>query len=198
MQTRAIETREAIIHAAIKCFSQDGYNATGVAEICETAGISKGAFYHHFSSKQAIFLALLESWLNGLDIQLKNITTASEDVPRGLIAMTNILPGVFEDADDQIRMYLEFWTQATRDPVIYETLIRPYKRYTRYFTRLLEKGISEGSLQSHQPELISKVIISMAIGVLLQGLLDHMETDWKNVAETGMKLVMDGITKENK
>jgi AcrR family transcriptional regulator len=196
MQTRAIETRQTILDAAIKCFSHAGYNATGVAEICETAGISKGAFYHHFPSKHAIFLALMENWLDNLDVQLKNITSTSKDVPSGLVAMANVLPGIFTDAEDQVRMYLEFWTQATRDPIIFDTMIRPYNRYTRYFASLIENGVSEGSLNTQQPELISKVIIAIAIGVLLQGLLDQSGTDWKNVAEAGMKFVMAGISKE--
>ena len=47
-----------------------GYDGTGVAMICERAQVSKGAFYHHFDTKQAIFLALMQQWLEGLDHQL--------------------------------------------------------------------------------------------------------------------------------
>ena len=67
MQQRSMETRKRILDAAQSLFSQSGYDATGVAEICRAAGVSKGAFYHHFPSKQAIFLELLDGWLSRLD-----------------------------------------------------------------------------------------------------------------------------------
>ena len=62
-QRRGQESRERILEAAQLCFAQDGYNATGVAQICRRAGLSKGAFYHHFATKQAVFLELLNRWL---------------------------------------------------------------------------------------------------------------------------------------
>ena len=65
MQTRSQETKNQILGAAYQLFSQSGYDATGVAEICQAAGVSKGAFYYHFPSKQAVFLELMDNWLAG-------------------------------------------------------------------------------------------------------------------------------------
>ena len=60
---RSAETRQKIESAALELFSRDGYDATGVADICTRAGISKGAFYHHFPTKQDVFLSLLNYWV---------------------------------------------------------------------------------------------------------------------------------------
>ena len=67
MQQRSEETQAQIIKSAIKLFSTNGYTAASVDMICKDAGISKGAFYHHFESKQALFLALLDGWLTTID-----------------------------------------------------------------------------------------------------------------------------------
>jgi AcrR family transcriptional regulator len=48
MQARGEETRSRILHSALSLFGRQGYDATGVAGICEAAAVSKGAFYHHF------------------------------------------------------------------------------------------------------------------------------------------------------
>ena len=64
-QRRGEDTRAHILAAAADCFTRAGYDATGVAEICARAGVSKGAFYHHFPGKQAAFMALFEQWLAG-------------------------------------------------------------------------------------------------------------------------------------
>lgn len=198
MQTRALATRQEILISANHCFSRTGYEATSVVEICQEAGISKGALYHHFPSKHDIFMALLEDWLERLDIRLRDISLNAADVPSGLSSMTEVLPFIFAEAEDQVRMYLEFWTQATRDPVIYQALIRPYVKYTRFFTSLIERGVGEGSVQTDQPELIARIILSLSMGVLLQGLIDKNGTDWKKVAETGIGMVLSEVEKEKK
>ena len=59
MQQRSEETRTHILKAALDLFSKNGYDATSVANICQAAGVSKGAFYHHFASKHSVFQALL-------------------------------------------------------------------------------------------------------------------------------------------
>ena len=67
MQQRSEETRSKIMESSIKLFSNRGFNAASVDDICAEAGVSKGAFYHHFESKQALFLALLDGWLKTID-----------------------------------------------------------------------------------------------------------------------------------
>jgi TetR/AcrR family transcriptional repressor of nem operon len=48
------DTREQIIKAGMKCLQERGYNAVGVQDITETAGVPKGSFYNHFESKEAL------------------------------------------------------------------------------------------------------------------------------------------------
>lgn len=56
---RAQETRQLILDAAYLLFARQGYGQTSVDSILAEAGISKGAFYHHFESKEELFRALL-------------------------------------------------------------------------------------------------------------------------------------------
>jgi AcrR family transcriptional regulator len=62
-QQRGEETRSHILDVAGELFAERGYDATSVAGICARAGVTKGAFYHHFKSKQAVFLELRDRWL---------------------------------------------------------------------------------------------------------------------------------------
>src|SRR5512147_1401810 len=104
MQQRSEETRSRILEAAIKLFSHRGYNKASVDDICAEAGISKGAFYHHFESKQALFRALLDSWLKAID----NAIEASKDktAPETFMQMIEAFPHVFEAAGDGLPMFL--------------------------------------------------------------------------------------------
>ncbi len=58
------DTREAILAAARALFLRQGYTATGIDEICAEAGITKGALFHYFDSKEALGHAALERWVS--------------------------------------------------------------------------------------------------------------------------------------
>jgi AcrR family transcriptional regulator len=62
-QQRAQETRQRVIDAARAVFAREGYGQAAVEEILVEAGISRGAFYHHFAGKEELFKALLADHL---------------------------------------------------------------------------------------------------------------------------------------
>ena len=193
MQQRSEAPRSHILEAALKCFSRSGFEATGVAEICSEAGVSKGAFYHHFPSKQAVFMELLENWLGLLDQQLGAARLEAHDVPAGLLSMVATARPVFQDADHQLPMFLEFWTQSIRNPEIWATTVAPYRRYEAYFARLVQEGIEEGSFADVDPMLASRVLLALAMGVLLQGLMDPKGAAWGEEASRGFEIILKGL-----
>ncbi|MBE9524705.1 MAG: TetR/AcrR family transcriptional regulator [Chloroflexi bacterium] len=194
MQQRSLATRTKLLNAALKCFASDGYNAATVDAICAGAGVSKGAFYHHFPSKHDIFLALLHGWLKTVDGGLD--ASRQDTVPETLRRMTSLLPTIFAAADNHILMFLEFWLRANRDEEIWSATIAPYRRYTDYFADLVEQGIAEGSFNPVNAQVVARMIMSMTIGFLLQGLMEVQEPDWGNVAQEGIQLFIDGLLKD--
>ncbi|AFT99238.1 TetR/AcrR family transcriptional regulator [Nocardia brasiliensis] len=54
------ETRRALLHTSRRLFAAKGYGAVGLSEIVSATGVTKGALYHHFDSKAALFGAVLE------------------------------------------------------------------------------------------------------------------------------------------
>ncbi len=191
MQQRSEETRTRIMDASIKLFSTRGFSAASVDDICDEAGISKGAFYHHFESKQALFLALLDGWLQTID----NAIEASKDktAPETFMQMTEAFPYIFETAGDGLPMFLEFWLQASRDKTIWDASIAPYRRYHKYFTSLIKKGVEEGSFVEVDPELTSRMIVATAMGLLLQSLLDPKGAKWDKVARESTNLLVNNL-----
>ena len=191
MQQRSEETRTKITDAAIKLFSTRGFSAASVDDICEEAGISKGAFYHHFESKQALVLALLDGWLQAIDSAIE----ASKDktAPETFMQMTEAFPYFFETAGEGLPMFLEFWLQASRDKTIWEASIAPYRRYHKYFTSLIKKGVEEGSFVEVDPDLTSRMIVATAMGLLLQSLLDPKGAKWEKVARESTDLLVNSL-----
>ncbi len=194
MQQRSEETRTKILDSAVKLFSNNGYNKASVDDICAEAGISKGAFYHHFKSKQELFLALLDGWLKNIDNAIK--TSKELTAPETFMQMTEAFPYLFKTAGDGLPMFLEFWLQASRDQKIWEASISPYHRYHKYFTSLIKKGVDEGSFVAVDPDLTSRMIISTAMGLLLQSLLDPKGAKWEKVARESTNLLVNSLLKK--
>ncbi|MCL4559454.1 MAG: TetR/AcrR family transcriptional regulator [Chloroflexi bacterium] len=198
MQKRSAETQEHILLAAQTLFARSGYDGTGVAEICQAAGVSKGAFYHHFPSKHAVFMRLLEDWLAGLDAEIQRIYGLASDVPQGLLDLGGIAAEIFQAADQRLPIFLEFWAQASRDPEVWKATIAPYRRYQELFAGIMQVGISQGSLRPIDPDLGGRVILALALGLLLQGLIDPQAAVWGKAGREMMSILLYGLERKTK
>jgi AcrR family transcriptional regulator len=194
-QSRGEETRTRILEAATEAFARYGYDATGVAEICRRAGVTKGGFYHHFPSKQAVFLEMLEQWLVGIDDGLEVAEAGGQNVPEKLLGMTAMIHSVFKEAGGGLPIFLEFLTKAAHSPVVWQATVAPFRKYHAFFAQMVQDGIDEGSLRSVNPDLASNLLLSFAVGLLALGLLDPHGANWGEVAQEGMGMLLEGIEK---
>ena len=196
-QARGLQTRTRILEAAQSEFARHGYDATGVAELCRVAGVTKGAFYHHFPSKQEVFLELLSSWLSALDEQARLVVGTDSPAPDELLSMARMSSQVLVDAHGQLPMFLEFWAQAARDPSVWQATVAPYRRYRSLFAELVRRGVKDGSLRPVEPEDAARTILALAVGMVLQGLLDPEGADWGQAMEGSIRLILDGLRRRS-
>ena len=180
--------------AAIEELCRKGYDAASVSDICGEAGVSKGAFYHHFPSKQALFLAIMQDWLRGIDTQLFAKRMPEKNVPQSIKDMGSTLGVIFQAASGQMPMFMEFMVQASRDKEVWKAVIAPYRQYQRSFSDLINEGKNEGSFSSDvDVEEAAWVLISLAVGILLQGIVDPGAADWERVTNKGVQMILDGL-----
>ena len=191
------DTRSRIMAAAQIAFAQRGYDGASVSYICRAAGITKGGFYHHFESKQALFRELLSEWLEGLDHRLDALEQQAESVPEQLVAMTGIVGHVLSAADGQLPIYLEYLTQTLRDPDLLAAAGAPFYRYHQRITLLVQRGMQEGSLRSGPPEATANVVLALVMGLLMQALLAPQAADWEQAAVQGVSILLRGLSTES-
>lgn len=61
-KTERISARKKLLDAALAVVRQQGFAATSVDQLCKEAGVTKGAFFHHFESKEALGVAAANYW----------------------------------------------------------------------------------------------------------------------------------------
>jgi len=195
MQARSEETRGRILQCAMTLFGRQGYDATGVAGICEAAAVSKGAFYHHFASKQAVFLNLLEEWLQTVEVDLAGALAEAPNVVDGLLGMAARTRGIFTAADGRLSIFLEFWAQARKDPEVWRRVIEPFRRYRELFAAVIQRGVAEGTFRPVDPVAAAQALVSLAVGVIMQGVFDPRGAEWDRVTQEAVGLFIEGIGK---
>jgi AcrR family transcriptional regulator len=192
--SKGVETRNLILHHSLELFSLDGYDATSVAEICQQAEVSKGAFYHHFASKQDLFLALMTTWLNDVDGWFQSASDLAENVPEALENMAQITGGIFDAMKGGFPILLEFWTQASRQPEIWERAVAPYRRYLDFFATIIETGKAESAFdQALDPEPTARILMAVAMGLLLQASFEPDGANWQEVTQVGIRMIINGM-----
>lgn len=85
---RRAATTEAILTAAHRLFGTRGFAATTMDEIAENAGIAKGAVYHHFKTKEAVFEAVFDLVSRDLVVEIDSAARAEKDVLAAMVAGT--------------------------------------------------------------------------------------------------------------
>ncbi|MCU4183257.1 TetR/AcrR family transcriptional regulator [Acidiferrimicrobium sp. IK] len=150
---QAYATRAALIDAARALFVEKGYHRTGTEEIVAAAGVgTRGALYHHFADKRALFLAVFEA--------------VEEDLVGS--AAAGVLPG---DAFGQLRAGLLAFLDASLTPEVQRVLLLDGPAVLGWRTwRSLEEKYGLGAIQS----LLGQAVEEGAVRRQPLGALAHL------------------------
>jgi len=72
-ESRQSAGEKAILDAAVRLFSEQGFDGVSMRQIAETAGVSKANIYHHFESKHALYLAIMQASASRLSALVENL-----------------------------------------------------------------------------------------------------------------------------
>ena len=186
-------SRKRILDTAAELFASKGYDTVGVAEICKVSDASKGAFYHHFESKESLFIELLDQWLVKLDTQLYKILKQDLSLDLGIHAILGILKEVSKESSKQYSIFLEFYTKAIRNEKVYRRLDMEMKKYQNLLSSLIQKGIDEKILKPVDALSTSKSVIALVMGLLMEGWLTRNEEDKDSLFKFAIDNFLEGF-----
>lgn len=104
-----MENREKILSSAIRLFAARGYDAVGVQEIADGAGIQKPTLYHYFGSKEGLLRTLLQESFASFFEELELASEYHRDVITTLQAITRVYFDLAREAPLLYRMQLMTW-----------------------------------------------------------------------------------------
>ena len=136
--------QEQIINAAVACFSRKGFHQTTMKDICEEAGLSPGAVYNYFPSKEDIVARCAEMSLQ------RNMEIFSSASGKGTVeAFKDVLQVLFslaaqENIDQVYSFDLELWAESTSNPKVREALHKNEEGNLTFLTTMVKDGQEQG------------------------------------------------------
>jgi AcrR family transcriptional regulator len=112
---RRAQTRARLLEAAARVYARRGFDGATLDEVASDAGLTKGAVYDHFGSKENLLLALLDEHLSAQiaeQIALFDPSKATAERPR---VGADRWMAALEEAPDAFRLFVEAWVHAQRD-----------------------------------------------------------------------------------
>jgi AcrR family transcriptional regulator len=145
-----LEQREAdIVSAATDLFASDGFHATSTRKIAAAAGVSEGTVFHYFSTKNALLLAILDGFYEGLTETAREVVQETMDTRERLLALANNhLRALLENQAIMMRLIQVYLSVDINYYLNYKKshIHALNYRYTRIFDNVIREGMERGYL----------------------------------------------------
>ncbi|WP_327113388.1 TetR/AcrR family transcriptional regulator [Nocardia sp. NBC_01730] len=132
--------RRQVVDAARRCFTRSGFHATSMQDIFTESGLSSGAVYGYFPSKEALVGAIVEEVLDEITVGFDDVLNSDELPP-----LAEVLEHMFSVLDRQenrrefAALAVQVWAEAVRSPVLGALLSQSYRTVREKFSRLIKR-----------------------------------------------------------
>ena len=167
------ETRAALMRAASELFSRHGLEGASVEDVAAAAGYTKGAFYSNFSSKEELFLVMLDEkfaeHVERLDQQLAGTGDADTEARDAAVGFV----GAMESDPAWPRLYFEFVAYGARNEAFRAELAKRHRELRQRLTDVFERWSADFPAQPPLPMTdIAAMVFAMGDGFLVGQLVD--------------------------
>jgi AcrR family transcriptional regulator len=193
---QSLDTSSRILTKAMKIFLEKGYHGTSIDDITQAAGVTKGALYWHFKSKEDLLERIVE-----------------EFEKRFLDGLIQTVENVQGDIQDKIEKYFRYnaaFSFYNRELCVSFTTLaaelvgahhgtepefrRIYKKYQKFLSNLILQGKKEKVFKKEiNPDLAALIIIAFHDGILIRWFMNRNEIDGEAYVNTFKKIMLKGL-----
>lgn len=170
----ATDTKSRIIAAAKPRFHSRSYANVGIQEICESAGVQKGSFYHFFPSKRDLVIAVIDEfaddWANGFVAEAFDPALPPMERIDYLIDAAYFWQKSIKEVHGRMlgcifgNLTLEV---STQDDILRAKLLAIFTRAKSRFEEALEQAVAEGTILPLDTTLTAEAMLAYMEGIIL-------------------------------
>jgi AcrR family transcriptional regulator len=190
------ETPNRILNQAMRIFLEKGYHGTSIDDITQAAGLTKGALYWHFKSKEDLLKKLIRKYEKSFLDKL-------------IHAVTEVKGGASDKFEKYVRFNSAFAYYNRELCVSFTTLAaelvgahhgiepeirRVYKKYQNFLSKLILQGKKEKIFRKEiDADLAALIVIAFHDGILLQWSMNREKIDGDSYVNTFKKMMLRGL-----
>lgn len=185
--------REAILASAFRLFREKGYKGATMDEMVSLSGVSKGGIYWHFPSKEELFFALMEDWIEKLGHHYYALREA--EIPYA-DKIRRFLHFPYRDSEETMWVIsMEFWLLHLPEPHTAERMQSWMGRIHDMLRELLFEGIVRAEFKPLDIEELAYSFMGMMEGMAGYRILMN-QSPLNRVGSLGLTLFLDGIKRQ--
>lgn len=179
-----LETRDRILDAALSVFAGKGYHRATVDDIVRASLTSKGAVYHHFANKEAIFVALVDDFAERL---ARAVATAISERHGGLAKVEGALTAALVTFRDNQRLARLILLEAISLGSVWETKrAEVHGRFVALIQGYLDEAVTEGAVEPVDTRVATLAWL---------GAINEVVIDWLHQGDVDLGIAIPPLTR---
>ena len=190
-------SKKEILKAAMKIFVVNGYSDTKMDDIALGAGLSKGAVYHHFNSKNDLFLSLIDFWEDSFLPKFYSKNYQNVSASNVLKELAYEIALNFKNKKYLFLAELELWALANRDSKVRERTKKLYNKILNHLENIFKKAILDGEYKNIDPGMAAMAVMTSMQGVIWFSIFDHNNFTAEDYINEVMNFIINGFKKSS-
>lgn len=190
---RGDQTRRHILDVAARLFAEKGYAGASFSDLVAASGLTKGAFYFHFPSKEALALAAFadqqERWVDA-------VTSVADPSMRAVDQLTAMVQAACDFCETEVaaRCVSRLCFELGEDPRLRPTLTPYLSVWEEVIASIVRRGQEEGDIRGDvDPGAVARVSVAAWIGVNDVATVVSDGADLRDRAEEFLQILMMGV-----
>lgn len=187
---------ERLLNAGMRLFVKKGYKGSSVAEITKVAGLTRGALYCHFKTKEHLAREIIklfeEKFLSGMIAHVEGVAGGPLEKFQKMMGFNVWFAG--EHADLCLFMTLISAEMCGSRNRLEPCLKSVYRKWSEFIAGILKEGKGTGEFKKEiDPHMMALVIIGVHDGVLLQKEMNREAIDLRSYTKQFRDLIISGV-----
>jgi AcrR family transcriptional regulator len=189
------KTRDKILDAAEALYMRNSFSETSMNDIVAESGLSKGAIYNHFKSKEELIVAIYDRFMEHTLERLKTMLEAESTASRKLELIGD---AAFVATADRPRafqaMNIEFMVAASRMEALAPRMEARYNETVGILKNTIQEGVDSGEFRGNTDAGdVAAILFAAADGMTFHFATSGVNFDWHRMKRVLIDTVLNGI-----
>ncbi len=185
--------RNQILDAAMPVFARLGFEHARMDDIVEASGLSKGALYWYFKSKEEIITGILRRLFTTDIEQLGGLLESEGTVSERLLLLTRFRVAGLKRLADLLPILVEFYAVTVREGRVREFISEYFGSFRELLVDLIQQGIDRGEFRPVSTVETAVTLSAIYEGLTIHWLINPKVVEWDIIGEGSVRLLLEGL-----